>query len=161
MVAHRRGDDMKTSKGFSLLELMIVVLVIAVLAGIALSSYQNQVRKSRRAEAKQMLSDVSMKQEKYRSNNATFGTCDQVMSPSTCASFNLAGAFYSVAVTFPGAGTCPSGAAKGNANSYIITATPKVGTDQVKDASCTTLVLTSSCGTISKTATGSDSSNCW
>ena len=153
---------MKASKGFTLIELMIVVLLIAVLAGIALAGYQKQIRKSRRAEAKQALSDISLRQEKYRSNNATFATCDALMAlnGSTCAGFNTTLTYYSVAITFPGAGTCPSGATKSNANSYIVTATPKAGTDQASDT-CTTLVLTSDCGTVSKTATGSDTSNCW
>jgi type IV pilus assembly protein PilE len=152
---------MRKPRGFTLLELMIVVVVMAVLATLALSGYQKQIRKSRRAEAKQMLSDVSMRQEKYRSNNATYGTCDQAMAPSTCATFNSGGTYYSVGVAFPTAGTCASGAAKGNANSYILTATPKSGTDQTKDTGCTTLVLTSDCGTVAKSATGSDTSNCW
>lgn len=155
---------MAKQRGFTLIELMVVVLVIALLAGLALSGYQKQIRKSRRAEARQILSEVSMRQEKYRANNATYGTCDEVMSPSTCATYNLASlhAYYTVAVTFPGSGNCSgSGVAKGNANSFILTATPRAGTDQTKDTSCTTLVLTNNCGTIEKTATGSDSSNCW
>ena len=154
---------MKASKGFTLIELMIVVLLIAVLAGIALAGYQKQIRKSRRAEAKQALSDISLRQEKYRSNNATYATCDALMalSGSNCTGFNSTLTYYSVAITFPAAGTCPSGATKGNANSYIVTATPKSGTDQANDSSCTTLVLTSDCGTVAKTATGSDSTSCW
>ena len=151
---------MDKRRGFTLIELMIVVLVIAVLAGLALSGYQKQVRKSRRAEAKQLLADLSQRQEKYRSNNATYGSCDQVNAPSNCAGFNN-GTYYAVTVSFPGSGTCPSGANKGNANSYILTATPIAGKDQVNDSACTTLVLTSDCGTVTKTATGSDTSNCW
>ena len=41
----------KDEKGFTLLELMIVVGIIAILASIAYSSYRNQVIKSRRAAA--------------------------------------------------------------------------------------------------------------
>jgi type IV pilus assembly protein PilE len=155
---------MKANKGFSLIELMTVVLVIAVLAGLALSSYEKQVRKSRRAEAKQALGDFSMRQEKYRSNNATYATCDALLSPTTCATYNATTGplkYYTVAVSFPASGNCPSGATKGNANSFILTATPRAGTDQANDSNCTTLVLTSDCGTITKTATGSDANNCW
>ena len=155
---------MDKRRGFTLIELMVVVLVIALLAGLALSGYQKQIRKSRRAEARQILADVSMRQEKYRSNHATYGTCNDVMDPSNCTTYNLASLhpYYTVAVTFPSSGNCAaSGTAKGNANSYILTATPRAGTDQVKDTSCTTLVLTNNCGTVEKTATGSDASNCW
>src|SRR6185436_15605068 len=66
------GQVMKRVRGFTLLELMIVVVIIAILAGVALSSYQKQVRKSRRAEAKQGVTDISLREEKWRSNNANY-----------------------------------------------------------------------------------------
>lgn len=147
---------MKRVRGFTLLELMIVVLVIAILAALALSGYQKQVRKSRRAEAKQVLGDFSLRQEKYRSNNTTYATCDVLLSPTTCANYNSNSlTWYSVAVTFPSSGTCPvasgTGPNKGAANSYILTATPKAGTDQAADTACASMVLTSDCGSITKT----------
>ena len=153
---------MKARRGFTLIELMIVVLVIAVLAGIALSGYQKQMRKSRRAEAKQALSDISLRQEKFRTNNTAYAACDALLAVngSTCAGFNTTLTYYSVAITFPASGNCPGGAAKGSANSFIVTATPKAGTDQANDT-CATVVLTNDCGTVVKSGTGSDAANCW
>lgn len=133
---------MKTRRGFTLIELMIVVLVIAVLAGLAFSGYQKQVRKSRRAEAKQALSDIGLREEKYRSNNPLYATCDQAVAPSTCANFNLTLTYYTVAHT----GT-PTGVA------YVLTATPKG--DQLKD-SCGTLTWSMASGVVTKTPT-----DCW
>jgi type IV pilus assembly protein PilE len=148
---------MKRVRGFTLLELMIVVLVIAILAAIALSGYQKQVRKSRRAEAKQALADLSLRQEKFRSNSTTYATCDGLLSPSTCNGFNGTLTYYDVAITFPSSGTCPvasgTGPNKGNANSFIITATPKSGSDQAADTACASMVLTNDCGSITKTPT--------
>lgn len=50
--------------GFTLIEMMIVVVIIAVLAAIAYPSYQNQVQKTRRAEAKTALSTVAQALER-------------------------------------------------------------------------------------------------
>jgi type IV pilus assembly protein PilE len=59
-------------KGFTLIELMIVVAVIAILAAIAYPSYQNYVRQARRADAHEALMRIQLEQEKWRVNNAAY-----------------------------------------------------------------------------------------
>jgi len=59
------------SRGFTLVEMMIVVGIVAILVTIAFPMYQEQVRKSRRAEAKAALVQLSMMLERvYTENNA-------------------------------------------------------------------------------------------
>ena len=129
---------MRHRRGFTLIELMIVVLVIAVLASIALSGYNNQVRKSRRSEAKQVLSDLALKQEKFRSNNATYGTIIQIGGVATTK-------YYTVTmVTNSNTGT-----------NYTFTAVPIL--DQTKD-SCGTLTLKMDVGVLKKEPT---TEGCW
>jgi type IV pilus assembly protein PilE len=58
--------------GFSLIEMMIVVVVIAILAAIAIPIYQKQVQESRRTSAKTGLLDVASREEKYFSTNNAY-----------------------------------------------------------------------------------------
>ena len=51
------------TRGFTLLEVMIVVVIVGVLAAIALPAYQNQVRKGNRSAAQQFMLDVATKQQ--------------------------------------------------------------------------------------------------
>lgn len=55
--------------GFSLIELMIVVVIIGILTTIALPSYQEYVRKSRTAEAEANVSSIAQYEEQYYSEN--------------------------------------------------------------------------------------------
>ncbi len=59
-------------KGFTLTELLVVVLVIGVLAAIALPSYTKSVKKSRASDALNNLNIVSLKQQDYMLNNEKY-----------------------------------------------------------------------------------------
>jgi type IV pilus assembly protein PilE len=58
--------------GFTLIEVMIVVAVVGIIALIAVPSYQDSVRKSRRADAAAGLLRLQQLQERYRANNPQY-----------------------------------------------------------------------------------------
>jgi type IV pilus assembly protein PilE len=147
---------MQRARGFTLLELMIVVAVVAVLAGLALSSYQKQVRKSHRAEAKQIAADYALREEKYRSNNAQYVTALTTLLNVATAPTTWGSGYYTFAITLPTTGTCAGGAAVGGANSFRITASATTVGGQNKDTGCTSMVYDNLCGSVSKTPTA-----CW
>jgi type IV pilus assembly protein PilE len=62
----------KASGGFTLIELMIVLLILAVLSAVALPAYQDSGRKTGRAAAKGALMDVAMRQEQFFINNKSY-----------------------------------------------------------------------------------------
>lgn len=70
--------NQRLSRGFTLIELMIVVAVIAILAAIAMPAYTDYVRRARRSDAIQELLRLQQAQEKWRASNSKYGTTAQV-----------------------------------------------------------------------------------
>lgn len=72
-------------KGFTLIEVMIVAVIIAILASVAYPSYQNSVQKTRRADAKEALTRAASMQERhfFTNNQYTASTADIGGSTST------------------------------------------------------------------------------
>ena len=60
-----RNQLQSKQRGFTLIELMVVVIIVAVLAAIALPAYQNQVIRGHRAAAKSAMLDIANRQEQF------------------------------------------------------------------------------------------------
>lgn len=130
---------LKNLKGFTLIELVIVLLIVGILIGIATPSYLTYMREGRRIDAVNSLLSISLAEERYRSNNSTYGTLAQVWAGVTTSTQG----YYTLSIS------------NTSATAYTITATA-VG-NQANDSnggtSCTPMVLTVSSGTITKTPT--------
>lgn len=130
--------------GFTLLELMVTVAIIAVLASIAIPSYQQYILKGRRADGKSAILDVQLAEEKWRTNNITY-------TSSIVADLGLSATskenYYDMSIS-------------GNTGTnYKITATHK-GV-QVADTKCKTLSIDQD-GTKTSTDTANAvSTGCW
>ena len=143
-------------RGFTLVELVIVMLVAAVLTAIAVPMYLNQVRESRRTDARSALLDLAGREERYFATNSAYS------SDSTQLGYTAAGdtwpqtvgsGYYQIGtpnITAGAAGTPPT---------YSITATPVAGSPQAADAACASLTVTSA-GAETSTGTGT-ASTCW
>jgi type IV pilus assembly protein PilE len=64
----------RAQKGFTLIELMIVVLIIGILAAIAIPSYSAYVKRGARTKATQALLDVASREERYFYEHNTYTT---------------------------------------------------------------------------------------
>lgn len=121
---HRGGTTMRNHRGFTLIELMIVLAIVAILAAIAVPAYNNQVRKAQRAEARSALQQITLLQEKFRADNPTYGAAADLGIANPAPSEN---GLWNITVTLQ-ALPAPAGSA-----GYTLTAA-KVG--GLSDSTC-------------------------
>ena len=70
----------KLFRGFTIIELMIVLIILAIIVALAYPSFVNYARKAKRGEAQQLLMNWAVNQEIWRSNHALYA--DDVASPN-------------------------------------------------------------------------------
>jgi type IV pilus assembly protein PilE len=133
-------------QGFTLIELMITVVIVAILASVAVPSYQGQMQKARRADAYDCLLNAAQRQENFFYQNNTYASNVGAlgMTAQSCGE----GDYYELEVT------------TGNATSYLLTASRVAGSPQIKDTRCGDLTL-SSAGVKSNVNGSLPGSDCW
>lgn len=127
-----RSFSSGSAPGFSLIELMVVVAIVAVLTAIALPAYWNSVSRGRRVAAEACLADYANEMERYNATHLRYDQ-DEAGVPHTwpildCASPQQTGAFYSYS------------APTLTATTFLIQAVPQ-GVQASRDATCGTLGL--------------------
>jgi type IV pilus assembly protein PilE len=138
--------NLRRARGFSLTELMIVVVIVGILAGVGYPAYNDHVRKSKRAEAKTRMLTAAQRQERAYTDNGTYVADIALLfglaggSTVYSGDTNDASSAYRITVT-PAAGGINTG--------YTLTATPN---GSFTDPDCGSLSLTSA-GVKSSTGT--------
>lgn len=113
------------AQGFTLIEVMLTAVIVALLAAIAVPTYVDQVRSSRRADAFDAVARVQQAQERHRSQNLRYAeSLDRLRLPAR----SVAG-YYALEL---------SGV---SAQGFTLTATPAAGGRQAGDRECAQLLL--------------------
>jgi type IV pilus assembly protein PilE len=121
----------RMERGFSLLELMIVVAIVGILAAIAFTVYSAQVQKARRTDARTAVLDLAGREERF------FSVANNYSQTSTDVGYGggfpqvVGSGYYQLNVSVPDPAFVAAG---GVGPSYIITAT--VFGQQIADSSC-------------------------
>ena len=71
-----------SKKGFTLVELMIVIAIVAILVALALPGYGRYIRKANRGEAQQLLLNWANNQEIWRANDTDYATILELPVPT-------------------------------------------------------------------------------
>ena len=154
-------------RGFTLLELLVVVVIATILMSIAVPSYMTQIRQSRRTEAKTAILDLSGREERYLSTNpAGYTNTPALLGYAGFGVGNPIGnGYYYLTVCSPATATCVPGLNMPNppaAPSYTIVASPVPGQSQVKDLQCQLFAVDAAGQQYAVDSNGNDQTKyCW
>lgn len=146
--------------GFTLIELMITVAILGIIGAIALPTFFDAIRKSRRTDAFTALSAVQQAQERWRANNPTYTDQLTALPSASVPGLGLpavtTNGHYAIAIDSP------------TATGYNVVATAQSTSSQARDGNCVRLRVQVAMGNItygSAAATGgfdnSTGNRCW
>jgi len=132
----------RNNKGFTLIELMIVIAIIGILAAVGYPAYTSAVKKGNRADAIDSLLSLASRMEEYYMNNDTYvGATVNAAGTGTVGSNQTSDGLYTLSIS------------SATAFAYGLTATPVSG-----DPECGNLTL-NSLG--QKGASAGAAADCW
>ncbi len=143
--------------GFTLVELIVTIMIVAILAAVAVPSYMSSIRKSRRTEARQALLDLAGREERYLATNSSYSNTPADLGYSTFPATTTSG-YYTIDV--------PSGNLSAptttTAAYFKATAAPVAGAGQDKDTQCASFTVDSTGVQHSTDSSGTDTTSiCW
>ncbi len=153
-------------RGFTLVELIVAMVILATLAAIAIPSYNQYVLKSHRTEAKAALMDAASLEERF------FSTTNLYTNNATQLGYGVAGpppaipvgtGYYVISSIVSSVPIPPTAAVPGGTPAtFTITVVPAPGSMQVNDTACAVFTIDSTGQQHARDSGGIDNTaNCW
>jgi type IV pilus assembly protein PilE len=102
------------NRGFTIVEILVVVAIVAILAAVAFPSYQNHLRKTRRADAQSAMMDIANREQQYLLDARSYATGTSALTSLGVTLPSSVTTYYTVSIA--------AGAAT---PSFVITAAPQ------------------------------------
>ena len=147
-------DSTAKQGGFTLIELMLVVVIIAIIAAIAMPMYGDYIQQARRTDATNALSRAATQQERYyMRNNAYSGDVDDIGGDGS-GSLESENGYYDITSSV-------AGCEDGDGSCFTLTATAINSKSQWNDEDCRSFTLTDAGFKASTDQSGAASADCW
>jgi len=143
-LAHQQGFTQQgfTQKGFTLIEMMIVVAIMAIIAGIAVPSYQNNIRKANRQDGMDMALEVAQRMERCFTAYSAYNNANCPTAATTSTKGH-----YAVTVV-------------ATASTFTVTAAATTA-QQKKDTACTKFIVDQTGKRTAKDSADAATTTCW
>jgi len=148
---------LKSIKGFTLIEMLIVIAVISILASIAIPAYQESVAKAKRADAQGALYGLATAMERFYTENSSYCGSDNGGVVGTCVNNDSPGIYTDQVPVDGGTAYYNLTISAVSANTYTLTAT-RTGSMDGDKCGDLTLTNTNTQGIVNNTAA---IGNCW
>jgi type IV pilus assembly protein PilE len=120
-------------RGFTLVELMMVVVIVSILAAIAIPSFTYFMKKSRRGDTEAAMMDIAQREQQYLNDSRAYAASTTALNTTVPLDVS---SYYTIYICQT-ATTAPCAAPGGTPPAFVVSAVPIAGTAQAGDYTLT------------------------